>query len=110
MLPVAVACALGMLTVAQRAGRGALAGLLVGALAMPARLAAQELGGMPGQRGMDALAAYASDPFKNRRVMHRLESRGTEALPPVVLIALADARLRSGQPRAASRLFEEVLA
>ena len=43
-----------MLTVAQRAGTGALAGLFVGALATPARLAAQELGGMPAQPGMDA--------------------------------------------------------
>jgi len=31
-------------------------------------------------------------------------------LPPVVLLAMGDARLRSGQRRAASRLFEAVLA
>jgi hypothetical protein len=53
---------------------------------------------------------YAQDPLGNRRGLRRLERRGTENVPPVVLLAMADARLRSGQRRAAARLFNDVLA
>jgi len=57
-----------------------------------------------------ALSAYAQNPLQNRRGLRQLEHDGTDTLPPVVLLAMGDARLRSGQRRAASRLFEAVLA
>lgn len=60
--------------------------------------------------GTEALAAYARNPLHNRRALRLLEHRGTADLPPVVLIAMADARLRSGQRRRAAHLFEELLA
>src|SRR5262249_51211559 len=57
-----------------------------------------------------ALSAYAQTPLQTRRGLLQLEHDGPDTLPPVVLLAMGDARLRSGQRRAASRLFEAVLA
>jgi phosphatidylglycerol:prolipoprotein diacylglycerol transferase len=90
--------------------RGAVVGLLaflVGtAVAVPpARASTPET-----PPGVAELAAYAKDPVRNRRALRRLERSGTEDLPPPVLLAMGDARLRSGQRRAAERLFEEVIA
>src|SRR5262249_22189860 len=56
-----------------------------------------------------ALSSYAQNPLKNRRGLLQLEHDGTDTLPPVVLLAMGDARLRSGQRRQAARLFSEVI-
>src|SRR5499426_41818 len=56
-----------------------------------------------------ALSSYAQNPLKNRRGLRQLEHDGTDTLPPVVLLAMGDARLRSGQRRQAARLFSEVI-
>src|SRR5262249_56710003 len=56
-----------------------------------------------------ALSAYAQNPLKNRRGLLQLEHDGTDTLPPVVLLAMGDARLRSGQRQQAARLFSEVI-
>jgi len=56
-----------------------------------------------------ALSSYAQNPTKNRRGLRQLEHDGTDTLPPVVLLAMGDARLRSGQRRQAARLFSEVI-
>jgi prolipoprotein diacylglyceryltransferase len=99
------------------AGKGALAGglaamLALAGLASPARGAGGPGAGAgpPSAGAMEALVAYARDPVRNRRGLRRLERGGTEGLPPVLLIAMADARLRSGQRRAAAGLFEQILA
>src|SRR5262245_39473249 len=56
-----------------------------------------------------ALQAYAAAPRANRRALLGLEKSGTEGLPAVALLALADAHLRSGERRAADRLFARVI-
>ena len=57
-----------------------------------------------------SLARYAQNPLRNRRVLRRLEREGPGDHPPVVLLALADARLRSGRFAAAGTLFDRVIA
>jgi len=98
----------------DRAALGAMKGATVAALVVAggiAGLPAPAQGQVPNPlAGADALAAYARNPLRSRRALRLLEHRGTADLPPVVLIAMADARLRSGQRRQAARLFEEVLA
>ena len=64
----------------------------------------------PTPAAMEALATYARDPLKNRRLLRRLERDGTADLPPAMLLAMADARLRSKNRQTANRLFSEVLA
>lgn len=56
----------------------------------------------------EAMAAYAANPNKERGGLLALERLGTEALPPEILLLLADAHLRSGHNRAAKKLFERV--
>lgn len=56
------------------------------------------------------LQKYAQNPLRNRRLLRRLEREGRDDHPPVVLLALADARLRSGSFAAAERLFARVTA
>lgn len=57
-----------------------------------------------------SLAKYAQNPLRNRRLLRRLEREARGDRPPVVLLALADARLRSGSFAAAERLFARVAA
>jgi prolipoprotein diacylglyceryltransferase len=57
-----------------------------------------------------SLRKYAQNPLRNRRLLRRLEREGRNDHPPVVLLALADARLRSGSFAAAARLFTRVTA
>jgi phosphatidylglycerol:prolipoprotein diacylglycerol transferase len=59
---------------------------------------------------VDAVVAYARDPLGSRRMLRRLEHDGPADASPLVLLAMADARLRSGQRRQATRLFSAVLA
>lgn len=59
---------------------------------------------------IEALKAYAIDPVRNRRALRRLGRGGTDGLPPIAVLALADARLRSGNRPAARRLFDQVAA
>jgi tetratricopeptide (TPR) repeat protein len=58
----------------------------------------------------ESLQRYAQNPLRNRRLLRRLEREGRGDHPPVVLLALADARLRSGSFAAAERLFARVSA
>jgi phosphatidylglycerol:prolipoprotein diacylglycerol transferase len=57
-----------------------------------------------------SLQKYAQDPLPNRRLLRRLEREGRNDHSPAVLLALADARLRSGSFAAAERLFTRVTA
>ena len=61
-------------------------------------------------RGRSPSQQYARNPLRNRRLLRRLEREGRDDHPPVVLLALADARLRSGSFAAAERLFARVAA
>jgi hypothetical protein len=54
------------------------------------------------------LARYMQDPRRGRRALLRLGRRERGGLPPPLLLALADARLRQGRHAAARALFEEV--
>ncbi len=56
-----------------------------------------------------ALGAYAANPTEGRRALRALRREGIENLPPVILMAMADAQMRSGREHAAARLFDEVL-
>ena len=62
------------------------------------------------QNWLAALQNYAKDPLRNRRALRELRRERVENLPPVALLALGDSRMRSGNRRAAARLFEQVLA
>jgi tetratricopeptide (TPR) repeat protein len=93
-----------------RARRAMAAGLLVVALAghtTPAKAA--EPPPLP-QEWLTALQDYAKDPVHNRRALRRFRHEPGALLPPVLLLAMADARLRGGNTRAAARLFDEVLS
>jgi hypothetical protein len=57
-----------------------------------------------------ALMDYAADPARNGRALRALRRENPEGLPPLVLFALADQRLRAGNRAAAARLFETVLS
>jgi phosphatidylglycerol:prolipoprotein diacylglycerol transferase len=90
--------------------KGAIAGLLALALGLAGPRAALADGtGRHVPTAEEALTAYAQNPLKNRRGLRLLEHSGTDGVPPVVLLAMGDARLRSGQRRQAERLFNEVL-
>ncbi|HUE31056.1 MAG TPA: prolipoprotein diacylglyceryl transferase family protein [Verrucomicrobiae bacterium] len=94
------------------AAKGAVVGALVlglGTLALPAPARAQAENAPHVPAGAEALAAYARNPLHNRRGLRLLEHQGTADLPPVVLIAMADARLRSGQRKQAAHLFQELI-
>jgi tetratricopeptide (TPR) repeat protein len=82
-----------------------LVGLLLGLDATPSHAAA---GDDPAWN--QALVLYTRDPLRGRRELFRLERRGTADLPPAILMALADAHLRSGHEHAGERLFTQVLA
>ena len=58
----------------------------------------------------ESLRHYAQNPLRNRRLLRRLEREGRGDHPPVVLLALADARLRAGSFTAAARLFARARA
>ncbi len=58
----------------------------------------------------DSVQRYAQNPLRNRRLLRRLGREGRDDHPPVVFLALADARLRSGSFSAAERLFARVTA
>jgi hypothetical protein len=58
----------------------------------------------------DALRRYAQNPLRHRRLLRRIEREGREDHPPIVLLALADARLRAGSFAAADRLFARAMA
>jgi hypothetical protein len=58
----------------------------------------------------EALEKYVQNPLRSRRLLRRLEREGRGAHPPVVLLALADARLRAGSFAAAKRLFARAAA
>lgn len=62
------------------------------------------------QRWQTTLPRYAADPAGNRAEVLALGRDGTDGLPPVFGIVLADAHLRAGHLRTAGRLFDEVLA
>jgi tetratricopeptide (TPR) repeat protein len=57
---------------------------------------------------MQALGEYARDPVANRGALRVLEREDPASLPPVALLALADARLRGRRTQSAERLFEAV--
>src|SRR5262249_31495100 len=57
---------------------------------------------------MQALGEYAGDPVANRGALRVLEREDPVSLPPVALLALADARLRGRRTQSAERLFEAV--
>jgi hypothetical protein len=57
-----------------------------------------------------ALTQYAADPSRQLRRFLALGRSASSDLPPVVLLALAEAHLRAAQPRAAEGLFREALA
>jgi phosphatidylglycerol:prolipoprotein diacylglycerol transferase len=81
------------------------------ALGVPPAGAAEPLPPEALQQWTKALGAYLQDPMKQRAELRRLARRhGTEGLPVVYLMALADMNLRSSRERAAAELFEEVLA
>ena len=102
-LAVAIAVAVPLLLRRVRIARGrrlAAATLLpLVLLALTARLA--HSGEPP---WTTSLQKYAQNPLRNRRLLRRLEREGRDH-SPVVLLALADARLRSGSFAAAERLF-----
>lgn len=77
----------------------------------PAGLGAVEPSGevMSDAAAAAAIAAYAEDPRHNRRQLRALEHQREGDAPPLLLLAMADARLRAGQRRAAAALFEELL-
>lgn len=56
-----------------------------------------------------ALEAYVRKPQANARRLFGLAHAGTADLPPVYVLALADAHLRRGQDGEAVRLFTQVL-
>jgi tetratricopeptide (TPR) repeat protein len=57
-----------------------------------------------------ALGAYLKDPMKQRGALRRLARRhGTDDLPTIYLMALADLNLRSSRERAAAELFARAL-
>ena len=93
-----------------RARRALAAGLLIVAVAGRATPAnATETPPLP-QEWLTALQDYAKDPVHNRRALRRFRHEPGASLPPVLLLAMADARLRGGNTRAAARLFDEVLS
>lgn len=110
---LAVLAGLAMRRLALRRMRGAIAGLAVTAVLALGSTSVSRAADTPpslSQEWLSALQEYARDPVHNRRALHRLRRERQENLPPVALLALADSRLRSGNRRAAARLFEQVLA
>ena len=59
----------------------------------------------PAESWTRALADYARDPTNNRRALKELRRYDPADLPAPAVLALADARLRSGNTGAAERLF-----
>jgi hypothetical protein len=61
------------------------------------------------ERWNRALGSYATDPARNRRTLLALRREGLENLPPYILLAMADSRLRTGNRAVARRLFQRVI-
>src|SRR5262245_17999434 len=76
----------------------------------PAATAAPSVGSPQAPAWTSALSEYARDPVENRRALDVLRRQDPAALPPVALLVLADADLRTRNTRAAARLFEAVRA
>jgi prolipoprotein diacylglyceryltransferase len=104
---LAIAVTIGLALVLRRlrlgrARRLATAMLLAFMLAAPSASAEE-------QPWAEALQKYAQNPLRHRRHLRRLEREGRDDHPPVVLLALADARLRAGNFAAADRLFAQAM-
>ena len=56
----------------------------------------------------EILGDYMQNPRRGRRALLKAGRHGRGDVPPLVLLAMADARLRQGQRGIARRLFEEV--
>lgn len=89
-----------LVAVRRRAAAAAL--VVVVAVAAPAR--AEEPAWEP------AIRRWAQDPLRNRRLVRRLGREERGDVPPVVLLALADAQLRARRFAAADALFARAAA
>jgi hypothetical protein len=91
----------------RRAWRRALWGALLGSRAVPPATAAPLI---PDPAQQQAVAAYVIDPHANRTRLLALGRGRTKTLPPMVLLVVADAAVRSGRIRRARGLLAEVVA
>jgi Tfp pilus assembly protein PilF len=62
------------------------------------------------QRWQTTLQRYVANPTANAGALLALGRAGTDGLPPLFRVALADAHLRAGDLRTAGRLFDDILA
>ncbi|MCW5891082.1 MAG: hypothetical protein KIT14_11100 [bacterium] len=81
--------------------------VLVAGLAARAPAALRDHGAVPPE-WQAALAAYGQDPVANRSALDPIMKVPLDQLPELYLVAVADAELRAGHPRAAVRAYREL--
>jgi prolipoprotein diacylglyceryltransferase len=105
---VAAARRLVALRIARPGVAAVLVAVVVGQSALPNASHAVETEATLTPEWAQLLTDYMRDQRRGRRALLKEGRRNRDVLPPVVVLALADARLRQGQGAGARRLFEEV--